>query len=104
MRMPHLPDSEIIRRVEEGLRRADYPTKKVDPSTVHYALKRMVDDGLVEQKREQEVDVPGPRGTVRREARTVYVITGLGATALRRRLALNFAAAHQSGRSIGVAH
>ena len=80
-----MPGIEIIRRVETLLTAADYPYKRLDPSTLHYALKRMAEDGLVRCEGQQEVDVPGPRGTSRRELRPVYVITGLGAEVLNRR-------------------
>lgn len=80
-----IPGIEIIRRVEDLLETAEYPYKRLDPSTLHYALKRMAEDGLVRCEGQREVEVPGPRGTSRRESRPVYVITGLGAEALDRR-------------------
>src|SRR3990172_1507909 len=40
-----IPAVEIIRRVERLLTAADYPRKHLDPSTLHYALRRMEDDG-----------------------------------------------------------
>lgn len=80
-----IPGIKIIRRVEDLLEAAVYPYKRLDPSTLHYALKRMAEDGLVHCEGHRDVEVPGPRGTVRRESRPVYVITGLGAEALDRR-------------------
>ena len=80
-----IPGIEIIRRVERLLEAADYPFKRLDPSTLHYALKRMEDDGLVRCQGQEEVDVPGPRGTTRRDARSVYLTTALGADAIDRK-------------------
>jgi len=77
-----LPGVEILRRVEALLAEAAYPTTHLDPSTLHYALKRMEEDGLVHCPGTRDVTVPGPRGTTRREHRAVYVITGRGAQAL----------------------
>lgn len=77
-----MPGIEIIRQVEEWLHQANYAYKRLDPSTLHYALKRMEEDGLVECAGWREVDVPGPRGATRRERRPVYVITGAGLRAL----------------------
>lgn len=83
-----LPGIEIIRRVEEVYAAAGVPRRRLDPSTLHYGLKRMAEDGLVRRDGEREVEVPGPRGTTRREMRAVFVITGEGqrALALRDRL------------------
>jgi DNA-binding PadR family transcriptional regulator len=83
-----LPGIEIIRRVERLLHDVDYPFTRLDPSTLHYALKRMEEDGLVKCEGRREVDVPGPRGTTRRETRSVYKIMGLGTQALSRRARL----------------
>ena len=80
-----IPAIEMIRRVQVILTTADYPQKRLDPSTVHYALKRMEAAGLIQARGRQEVDVPGPRGGVRREERSVYVISGLGSRVLRSR-------------------
>lgn len=77
-----IPGIEIIRRVEALLKESDYPVKRLDPSTLHYALKRMEDDNLVGCEGDREVDVPGPHGITRREQRPVYVITDLGLQAL----------------------
>lgn len=73
-----IPGIEIIRRVEVLLHRVDSPHKRLDPSTLHYALRRMEDDGLVRLEGEREVEVPGPRGTTQRQPRSVYIITDLG--------------------------
>lgn len=77
-----LPGIEIIRRVESIYADAGYPWRHLDPSTLHYGLKRMTDDGLVRRDGEREVDVPGPHSTTRRESRAVFVITGEGQRAL----------------------
>ena len=98
-----IPGIEIIRRVEDLYKASDYPTKRLDPSTLHYALKRMEEDGLVEQVGQREVDVPGPRGTSRRDVRTVYVMTGLGAQVLDRHRRLEAAAARVLFGATGVA-
>jgi len=77
-----LPGIDIIRRVEAIYADAGYPQRHLDASTLHYAFKRMADDGLVRREGEREVDVPGPRATTRREPRAVFVITGEGQRAL----------------------
>ena len=82
---------EIIRQAESLLEAADYPYKHFDPSTLHYALKRMQDDGLVACTGEQMVEVPGPHGTTRQDLRPVYVITGLGLRAIQHRQRLDAA-------------
>ena len=79
---------EIIRKVEGFYENAGYPHRRLDPSTLHYALRRMEQDGLVRCEGQQETDVPGPRGRTRREPRAVYVISGLGSQALIRRVQL----------------
>jgi len=89
---------QIIQRVEDVLQRANYPYQHLDPATLHYALKRMQDDGLVRCEGEQETDVPGPHGTHRRARRPVYVITGLGSSILQRRVALDAVLSHQALR------
>ena len=80
-----IPGIEIIQRVHRLLATADYPMKRLDPATLHYALKRMDDDGLIRGEGDREVEVPGPRRTIRLAMRPVYVITGLGEVALARR-------------------
>jgi hypothetical protein len=52
----------------------------------------MEEDGLVRCEGRQEIEVPGPWGSKRREPRAVYVITGLGSHALSRRAQLQKAA------------
>jgi DNA-binding PadR family transcriptional regulator len=91
-----IPGVEIIGRVEKVLQQADYPTRRLDPSTLHYGLKRMEEDGLICCTGRREVDVPGPRGTTRREQRSVYVVTALGERALERRRALDRVAYRQT--------
>ena len=78
-----IPAVEIIRRVERLLTAADYPRKHLDPSTLHYALRRMEDDGMINCEGRREVDVPSPRGGTRREIRPVYSITEVGVEMLR---------------------
>ena len=51
-----IPGIEIIGRVQRLLTAADYPTKRLDPATLHYALKRMQDDGLIRYESEREVE------------------------------------------------
>jgi DNA-binding PadR family transcriptional regulator len=101
-----LPGIEIIKRVEAVYAEAGYPQRHLDPSTLHYGLKRMTDDGLVRREGERDVDVPGPRGASRRESRAVFVITGEGQRALalreqlemaRRRAVFGFGAPAQGG-------
>jgi DNA-binding PadR family transcriptional regulator len=83
---------EIIRKVEGFYQNAGYPHRHLDPSTLHYALRRMEEDGLVRCEGQQETEVPGPWGTTRLAPRAVYVITGLGSEALSRRAQLQKAA------------
>lgn len=83
------PGVEIIRQVEDLFNRVNYPTQHLDPSTLHYALKRMEEDGLVRCDGRRLVEVPGPHGTTRPEQRSIYVITPLGVAALECRHALN---------------
>src|SRR3990172_10814151 len=78
-----IPAVEIIRRVERLLTAADYSRKHLDPSTLHYALRRMEDDGMINCEGRREVDVPSPRGGTRREIRPVYSITEVGVEMLR---------------------
>src|SRR5690348_1884392 len=58
---------EIIRRVEQLLAEADYPYKRLDPSTLHHSLSRMIEDGLVLHAGQQEVDVPVGHGATKRD-------------------------------------
>ncbi len=87
-----LPGIDIIRRVESYMTGASGVSETLDPSTLHYSLERMEDDGLVRCDGEREVSVPGPRGTMRHAMRAVYVITGLGSMALAQHDALYEAA------------
>lgn len=80
-----LPATQLMDRMEQRLAQAGLPDEPIDPSTVHYALKRMIDDGLVLHRGKHEVDVPGPYGTTHRALRDVYLITGTGQAALRRK-------------------
>ena len=77
-----IPAIEIVRRVEGVLERAEYPHRHLDPSTTHYALRRMQSDGLIVCEGERLVEVPGPRGSSRLEMRPLYVISPLGTEAL----------------------
>jgi DNA-binding PadR family transcriptional regulator len=86
-----IPGIEILRRANELLQTSNYPATRLDPSTLHYALQRMQEDGLVQQRGEREVQVPGPRGSTRAELRPVYAIAALGEQALSRRHALQAA-------------
>jgi DNA-binding PadR family transcriptional regulator len=79
------PALSIVRDVEDRLRGAEYPNARLDPSTLHYALRRMLEDGLVARLPDREVDVPGPHGTTRRELRPVWIITNAGVEMLRHR-------------------
>jgi DNA-binding PadR family transcriptional regulator len=85
------PAIRILLDAEDLLKEA-HREREIDPSTLHYALKRMEQDGLVQQAGQEQVTVPGGRGGSRREMRTVYVITQLGQEALRRHALLNRAA------------
>jgi DNA-binding PadR family transcriptional regulator len=91
-----LAGTQIIDRAECLLAASGYPTRTLDPATLHYALKRMEDDGLVACQGKQEVDVPGPHGTKRRELRSVYVITGLGSRVLQHKCRLDAAMAERA--------
>lgn len=84
-----LPGIEIIRQVEDLLRRADYPHTRLDPSTLHYALQRMIDDGLVRHEGKRIVEIARASGTPAKRSRDVYTITGLGMRALARRQSLS---------------
>jgi hypothetical protein len=84
-----LPGFEIINRVESLLRSVNFPYHRLDPSTLHHALKRMMDDGLVRCPGDREVEVPGPRGTTRRASRAVYLLTGFGAAVRARKAELD---------------
>lgn len=86
-----LPATQLMDRMEQRLAQAGLPDEPIDPSTVHYALKRMIDDGLVLHRGKHEVDVPGPYGTTHRALRDVYLITGTGQAALRRKRQLDLA-------------
>ncbi len=84
-----LPATQLLDRMEQRLAQAGLPDEPIDPSTVHHALKRMIDDGLVRHLGKCEVDVPGPYGTTHRGTRDVYVITGTGQLALSRKQQLD---------------
>src|SRR5690242_2965918 len=77
-----VPGFEIIREVGRMLEAADYPYKSMDPSTLHYALKRLQQAGVVRCEGVAEVDVPTGHGSTKREPRPVYRITGVGERAL----------------------
>jgi DNA-binding PadR family transcriptional regulator len=78
------PGIELLDLVEAMYRASDYPRRRLDPSTLHYALRRMEQDGLVTCDGEREVEVPGPWETRIRQTRPVYRITGYGQMALDR--------------------
>lgn len=90
-----IPGIEIINRVEDILTEAGYPARRLDPSTLHYALKRMEDDGFVYCGTEREVDVPSAHGGTRRELRPVFSLTGLGARAIDHRRMLDLVMAQR---------
>ncbi len=96
-----LPGTQIIDRVEALYAKAGYPTRTLDPSTAHYAIRRLIEDGLVRSAGKREVDVPGPRGTTRRAEREVYLITGLGRQVLTYKQQLDEAAARLASMSRG---
>jgi hypothetical protein len=76
---------QIFRQVERALRSADSPITRLDPGTLHYAIPRMEELGVIAPAGEREVEVPVGHGAVRKEKRLVWVITGLGEVALARR-------------------
>jgi len=86
-----IPGLRIIQQVNTLLQEADYPHKDLGPNTLHYALRRMEEDGLVRCAGRANVDVPGSWGSTRTEPRPIYVITGQGRAALERRRALDHA-------------
>jgi DNA-binding PadR family transcriptional regulator len=94
-----VPGFLILEEVEQGYAESDYPVRRLDPSTLHYALERMEEDGLIKTEAEQAVDVPGPHGSTVRRLRPVYSLTGLGAEALSRRAAYERLRARQVQQS-----
>jgi len=95
------PGIAILERVEENLRLSGYPQTELDPSTLHYALRRMREDELVQEVGKRLVEVPGPRGSTRMEERPVYKMTGLGARALKARWQLEQRMCAEVGRLWG---
>ena len=81
-----LPGFEITRRVTALLDATGLPRRSLDASTLHYALLRMMQDGLVVSLGEREVEVPAPHGKTYRQNREVYAVGGLRAGALVRYL------------------
>jgi hypothetical protein len=80
-----IPGIEVIRRVEGILQAANYPYQTIDGSTTHYALRRLMEIGLVKDEGQMKVEIPIGHGFTRYEVRTVYSITPLGLEALKSR-------------------
>jgi len=76
---------QIVRHVQQVLRTADYPIKRLDPGTLHYALSRLEELGVIESAGERDLNVPIGHGAMRTEKRPVWAITALGGLALARR-------------------
>jgi DNA-binding PadR family transcriptional regulator len=83
-----IPSIEVIRRVEKVYQISDYPVKKIDPSTVHYAMKRMLNDGVLNSEQVDKIEIPGPHGSKHWENRPLYAVTPLGSEMWQRRTAL----------------
>jgi len=87
--LSHHPDGlapfQIIHSVQTWLKESDYPVKRLDPGTLHYAIPRMEELGVVEFAGQREVDVPVGHGATKREKRPVWKIAALGEVALARR-------------------
>jgi DNA-binding PadR family transcriptional regulator len=90
-----IPGLRIIQHVNTLLQEADYPHKDLGANTLHYALRRMEEDGIVSCTGHANVEVPGPWGTTRTESRPVYAITAAGRAVLARRYALDQAVARR---------
>lgn len=84
-----IPGLRIIQEVNALLQEADYPHKDLGANTLHYALRRMEEDGLVRCAGQANVEVPGSWGSTRTELRPVYAITGQGRATLEHRRALD---------------
>lgn len=80
-----VPGFTIIHRVEQLYIESNYPIKTIDPSTVHYAIKRMMEIGVISSPGIEIVNVRGPHGSTRQEPRSLYQITDLGREAMMRR-------------------
>ncbi len=83
-----IPTIEVMRRVAEAYKQSNYPIQEILPSTVHYAVDRMLKDGVLTHTRPDFVEIPGPHGTTHREYRPLYTVTPLGQEMWQRRLAL----------------
>src|SRR5947209_7297603 len=46
---------QIVRHVQHVLRTADHPIKRLDPGTLHYALPRLEELGVIEAAGEREM-------------------------------------------------
>jgi hypothetical protein len=75
---------QIIGGVDEALRRAGSPVKRLDPSTFARAIIRMEKLKLVKRLPDREVEVPVGHGATKRELRPVWIITGEGQLVLNR--------------------
>lgn len=69
---------EITTLLEELLAQADFPIRRMDPSTLSYALDGLTRLGLLEDDGQRPARVPGPRGSSRVEPRSFYRLTELG--------------------------
>lgn len=76
---------QIIRHVQQALGQTRSPITRLDPGTLHYALRRMEELGVIEAAGERVVEVPVGHGATKLEARPVWAITALGELALKRR-------------------
>jgi len=70
-----LPGIDIIQRAEAYLGTIQARYRHLDAATLHYALQRMEDRGLVRCVGDAVVTVPGPWGTTQRAERPVYALT-----------------------------
>jgi len=76
---------QMIHQVQDWLKQSNYPVQRLDPGTVHYAIPRMEELGVIEFAGEQEVDVPVGRGATKPDKRPVWKLSALGEVALAHR-------------------